>query len=167
MTRLLDRSLGVLAGLLLLALVAVTGIDVVGRYLLGAPLQGAFELTEVLLAGLVFAALPLTTRAGEHVEVDLFAGLMPGGIARLLGRLGAGLAALALAVIAWQLALHAMRLAADGSVTSSLRLPLSLVAGFAAFASGLSAIIAGLQVATGAASDEPATGLRDEAAGRS
>ena len=153
MTRALDRSLGVLAGLLLLGLMLVTCVDVVGRYLLGTPLQGAFELTEVLLAGLVFAALPLTTRAGEHVEVDLFAGAMPAPVFRALGRLSALVAAVALGVVAWKLADQAARLFADGTVTSSLRVPLGLVAAFACLATGLSAVIAAVHTVSGPPGD--------------
>ncbi|MDO5369539.1 TRAP transporter small permease subunit, partial [Paracoccus sp. (in: a-proteobacteria)] len=58
------------AGLTLL-MVVVTCIDVVGRYLFNRPFGGAFEITQMSLAALVFVALPLTTRARAHVEVDL------------------------------------------------------------------------------------------------
>ena len=55
----------------MLTLVAVTVIDVIGRYFFDAPLPGAFELTQILLADLVLAALPMTTFKDSHVEVDL------------------------------------------------------------------------------------------------
>ena len=154
LSRLLEWSLGVLAGLLLLGLIAVTCVDVVGRYVLDRPLQGAFELTQVLLAGLVFAALPLTTQGGEHVEVDLLAGAMPRTVFLMVGRVGAVIAAIALAVIAWRLWDQTLRLFTDGSVTSSLRIPLSLVAGFATVATALSAVIAAVQVVVGLPGDK-------------
>lgn len=61
----------------------ITVIDVIGRYFFSAPLNGAFELTEVLVAALVFAALPLTTERREHVEVDLLQPLSRGPLGRV------------------------------------------------------------------------------------
>ena len=53
--------------LVLMAMVALTVVDVVARYLFNSPVNGAFELTEMMLATVVFLALPLTTAAGEHI----------------------------------------------------------------------------------------------------
>ena len=49
----LQSTLGVGAALLLFSLILVTCVDVVGRYFFSAPLSGAFEITEILLAALV------------------------------------------------------------------------------------------------------------------
>ena len=104
-----------LAAILLLALVAVTGIDVIGRYVLNAPLPGSFELTELMLGALVFAALPLVSREGSHVEVDLIATALPERISRVLALVAAGVSALVLVYFAWQLGQLALRQFEDGS----------------------------------------------------
>lgn len=138
----LTWTLGLLCGLLLFGLIALTCTDVVTRYWFNAPINGAFELTELLLAALIFAALPLTTAAGQHVEVDLLAGLSGKHARRVMNGLAALVSSLVLTVIAWRLALHGLRLFEDGSVTNSLTLPLAPVAWLAALSCAASAVIA-------------------------
>lgn len=138
----LSSALGLLCGLLLFALIALTCTDVVSRYWFNAPVNGAFELTELLLAALIFAALPLTTGAGAHVEVDLLAGFSGPKLRTAMRWLAALLSALVLAVLAWRLAVQGLRLATDGAVTNSLALPLAPVAWLAALSCAASAVIA-------------------------
>ena len=73
------RGAGFLLGLaclcVLAGLIGLTCVDVVARYAFNSPVNGAYELTELLLATLIFLALPLTTAAGEHIEVELLDGL--------------------------------------------------------------------------------------------
>ncbi|MBU2963543.1 TRAP transporter small permease [Citreicella sp. C3M06] len=129
-----------LAALLLLALMAVTGIDVVGRYLLNAPLSGAFEMTELLLGALVFMALPLVSHHGAHVEVDLVAALLPRGINRALGVFAALVSAAMLCWFAWTLLTLMQTQAADGARSVSLGVPLAPFAGLGAAACLLAAL---------------------------
>jgi TRAP-type transport system small permease protein len=135
-----ERVLMGLAALLLLALMAVTGVDVVGRYLLNAPLSGAFELTELLLGALVFVALPLVSRAGAHVEVDLLTELLPRSVNRVLGVFAALVSAAVLGFFAWRLIVLGMGQMADGSRSVSLDVPFAPFAFLGAAACILSAI---------------------------
>ncbi|MBL6432492.1 MAG: TRAP transporter small permease subunit [Alphaproteobacteria bacterium] len=94
----------------------------VARYWFNAPLSGAYELTEIFLASLIFLALPLTTARNRHVEVDL------------LDAAGCGLRASCAGhrpferrrpcIFAWRLWDHATRLAEDRAVTDSLSIRL-------------------------------------------
>jgi TRAP-type C4-dicarboxylate transport system permease small subunit len=138
----LDRLLGWLCGGLILGLTALTAADVILRYWFNAPVSGAFELTEIMLAALIFAALPLTTDRDEHVTVDLVDTLVPPRGRRVLRVIGDLLSALALAVFAWRLVLQALRLMAEGTQTFSLSLPMHPLAWFAGFACALSAGLA-------------------------
>ena len=138
----LSSALGLLCGLLLFALIALTCTDVVSRYWFNAPVNGAFELTELLLAALIFAALPLTTGAGAHVEVDLLAGLSGPKLRTAMRWLAALVSALVLAILAWRLMVQGLRLSTDGAVTNSLALPLAPVAWLAALSCTASAVIA-------------------------
>lgn len=117
-------ALEAVAALLVTGLVLVTCFDVVGRYLFNSPLGGAFELTQVLLGALVFAALPLTTAVGGHVEVDLFLTLMPRHVAQGLGRLGGAVTAAVLLYFAFRLVLLTEDNIAAGTRTAGLGLPL-------------------------------------------
>ena len=64
-------------GLLLFAMMALTFVDVVGRYLFNRSVTGAFEITEIMMAMLIFAGLPLVVRRREHVSVDLIDHFVP------------------------------------------------------------------------------------------
>src|SRR5262245_66592816 len=81
----LDRVLGTAAAILLFCLMALTTADVVGRYIFNRPIRGAFEITELLLLTLIFAGLPLASRADEHVTLD-FIDMVLGNRGRLLLR---------------------------------------------------------------------------------
>jgi len=141
----LELLLSAASGALLLALTLVTCIDVVARYWFNAPLAGAYELTEIFLASLVFLALPVTTSRGEHVEVDLMDMVAGGRLTRAVQPLVGLLVALVLAVFSWRLVLHGQRLAEDGAVSDSLSLPLAPVAFLAATACGLACLAAALR----------------------
>src|SRR5688572_22520035 len=71
-SRLANTLLGAVAAVVLFAMMAVTAIDVFGRYLFNSPLQGGYEFTQLLMVSLIFAALPSVTRRGEHITVGLF-----------------------------------------------------------------------------------------------
>ncbi len=136
----LETFLKGLAALLLLALMAVTGVDVIGRYLLNTPLSGAFEMTELLLGALVFVALPLVSRAGAHVEVDLLVELLPRPVTRVLGLFAALVSAAVLAFFAWQLVRLGLGQLADGSRSVSLGVPFAPFAFLGAAACMLAAL---------------------------
>jgi TRAP-type C4-dicarboxylate transport system permease small subunit len=132
-----------LASLLVLAgLIGLTCVDVVARYAFNSPIAGAFELTELLLATLIFLALPLTTAAGEHIEVELLDGLKSSFLKRL-GTLMAGICTFGvLGIIAFKLLEHAEKLQSRGQVTDSLQIPLSLIGWLGAASFALSALAA-------------------------
>jgi TRAP-type C4-dicarboxylate transport system permease small subunit len=76
-----DALLGVAASVVLLAMMLLTVVDVVARYIFNRPLRGAFEVTELMLLVLIFAGLPLVSFADEHAVMDF--------IDRVVGRRGA------------------------------------------------------------------------------
>jgi len=66
------RVLEVVGAAMILAMMVVTAIDVAGRYFLGKPIGGAFEVTEILMGLVIFAGMPLATARREHIAIDLF-----------------------------------------------------------------------------------------------
>jgi TRAP-type C4-dicarboxylate transport system permease small subunit len=141
----MQGSLGVGAGLLLFCLILVTCVDVVGRYFFSAPLSGAFEVTEILLAALVFTALPLTTERGEHIEVDLLNVGLSDKLKKLISAFAGLFSAALLATLAWRLASHAASSYEDGAITNALSIPLAPFGFLAAFSCMVSAFIAFLR----------------------
>ena len=121
----LDRLLGAAAALLLLALMLLTSVDVVSRYIFNWPLRGAFEITELLLLTLIFAGLPLASRAGEHVTLDFIDRPLPPWGRRLLRRLIDLLCGVVVLGLAWRVWVKADKIAAYGDTTEVLRLPVS------------------------------------------
>lgn len=66
------RLLAVIVQILLFSMMALTFVDVVGRYIFNAPVPGAAEYIEFLLGLLIFSAFPLVTWHREHITVSLF-----------------------------------------------------------------------------------------------
>lgn len=123
-------ALAIVCGVILIAMMTLTVVDVIGRYGFNSPLIGATELTELLLVSVVFIGLPAVTLDDGHVSVDLLVSRMPDWIHpwRLIG---IGLLSVAvLAVVAWRLWIQGTQIASYGGVTNSLRLPVAPVAWF-------------------------------------
>ncbi len=73
-----ERTLLVIAGAALVAIMLIMTVDAIGRYVLTSPLTAAFELVQLLMAVLIFSAMPVVTLRREHVVVDLFENFIPG-----------------------------------------------------------------------------------------
>jgi TRAP-type C4-dicarboxylate transport system permease small subunit len=116
----------------LFAMMMVTVVDVIGRYLFRAPLVASFELTEYLMGVLVFLALPLVSGRGDHIRIGLIDGLM-GAAGRRRLDVAAGLVAGAVCgLVAWPVLGLAGRMAGYGDSTQTLRIPLAPLAYFIA-----------------------------------
>jgi TRAP-type C4-dicarboxylate transport system permease small subunit len=141
---------GLLVALALAAMAVVTALDVIGRYLLNAPLPGSYELVGLLLAITVFAALPLATLGREHVVVDVLDHLLPPRLVALQRAVTEAAAGAVLAVLAWQLWLRGERLALEHATTNLLAIPLApvafLMAAFTALAAAAMVILAGVSL---------------------
>lgn len=111
---------------LLFVLMAVTCVDVTGRYFFNHPLFGGLELTEILLAGMVFFALPLVCAREENIVIDLMT--MPQGKLRIAQNFLANIAgAVTAGVMAQQMWLRALRLDKAGETTIQIKIPLDMV----------------------------------------
>ncbi len=120
-----DFALGAVAAAVLFAMMAVTAVDVVGRYFFNSPLQGGYEFTQLLMLSLVFAGLPTVTRRSDHVSVGLFNHLFRGTIGVVRDAIVALIVAVAAAYLAWRLYLLGGRFAGFGDVTATSRIPLA------------------------------------------
>ncbi|WP_051242020.1 TRAP transporter small permease [Stappia stellulata] len=134
--------LRLVASLLLLTMMVVTFVDVLGRELFSAPLAGAYELTEVLLALVIFVGLPIATARREHVSVDLLTARLPGPVRRGFAVGAAAVTAVVLSVLAWRLFVSAGDFMAYGDATVYLGIPLGPVAGTMAAFTAIAAVVA-------------------------
>ncbi|MEO1104340.1 MAG: TRAP transporter small permease, partial [Pseudomonadota bacterium] len=105
------------AGILLVGMMGLTVVDVVGRYLFSAPVPGAFEATQIMLALAIFAGLPLVTARGEHVTVRLVLDHLPPRLQGVFDIVAALLVAVLLAGAAYLLFQRGEALARFGDRT--------------------------------------------------
>ncbi len=99
----LGRAFAALSGVAILFMMAVTSVDVIGRFFFNAPLTGAFELTELTMALVIFAGLSLAALAREHITVNLFESRIPERARRWQLVAGNVVCAAVVAVMAWRI----------------------------------------------------------------
>ena len=120
--RRIDAALGFAASAILFAMMLLTFVDVVGRYVFSRPVRGGFEITELMLVVLIFAGLPLVSRADEHVTMDFIDRIISMRARRRLERfVHAGCAAL-MFLLTWLVWLKADRIWAYRDATDVLRI---------------------------------------------
>lgn len=80
----LTQPLRVASTAMLIAIVAINAANVVGRYLLSAPISWGEEIMLYLMIGAVFLSFPAVTWDGAHIRMDVLAQALPSGIRRAL-----------------------------------------------------------------------------------
>ncbi|WP_052668698.1 TRAP transporter small permease [Nitriliruptor alkaliphilus] len=129
------------AGLTMLALLAWTVTDIIGRSFFSRPLRGTVELTELGVVILVYLGLARTESQDAHISVDLLY-LRLGPRTKLALRVLAGaIGFVVISIMTWRLYLYAGQLDAGGYTTGILRLPLSPVAMLGVLGSGMFALV--------------------------
>lgn len=121
--KLLELFCGLLSGIALFAIMALTFFDVLGRKLLSDSIDGSLELTELLMVLVIFAALPLVSLRGEHVEFDSLDPYLPGWLRRLQAVIVHLLAAAILLGLAWLMWRTGVQFGENGETTAQLRIP--------------------------------------------
>ncbi len=114
--------LACVAAAVLMALMVLTCMDVAGRYFFNSPVWGAFELTEMMLAALIFAGLPVVSLRNDHVTVDLFDPVTPDWLFRIQHVVACALGATCTAYLAWRLWIRAANMVAAGETTAQLKI---------------------------------------------
>lgn len=124
----LKRGLGLIAAFVLFAMMALTVVDVTGRYAFNSPVAGGFEVMQFLLAILVFTALPIVSHERGHITVSLLDALFKGA-ARRIQQFGVLLvSAVAMAVIAQRMWDQGNVLSDTEAITGFLQWPIAPVA---------------------------------------
>ncbi|KZN15344.1 TRAP transporter small permease [Marinomonas sp. TW1] len=137
--RWIGLTLEAIAATVLLLLVLLTCFDVAGRYLFNNSIDGAVELTQLGLAIMVFAQMPIITWRGSHVVVDLLDHILGNRIVKLLAIFSVLIISTSfyfLAIRIYQLAERSLR---RGELTEYLGLPAGHIAQYIALMSWLTA----------------------------
>jgi TRAP-type C4-dicarboxylate transport system permease small subunit len=151
----LDRVLGAAAAVLLFGLMVITTLDVIGRYIFNWPLRGAFEITELLLLALVFAGLPLVSRADEHVTLDFIDAALGDRGRRLIRRFVDVVCGLIILGLAWRVWIKAGKIAGYGDTTDVLRIPVGPFVYFMALMVAVTAVVHFIKAVLPAAAGKP------------
>jgi TRAP-type transport system small permease protein len=136
-----DSLLGVAASAILMAMMLLTVVDVVARYVFNRPLAGAFEVTELMLLVLIFAGLPLVTYADEHAVMDFIDRLLSPRAQDALRRVVQIASAAVMFLLTWLIWLKADRIWAYRDATDVLRILYGPFVYFMAITIGLAGII--------------------------
>jgi TRAP-type transport system small permease protein len=145
----LRRAVETIMAIVLMSMVALTFADVIGRRLFGAPIYGAHDITEHLMALVVFCGLPLVTVAGAHLTVDLFDRLIGQAWMGWWRALTALLVVGILCLLAWLFLRHGLNAARISEVSQALRLPRGPLYLFIGASFALSALAAAAIALTG------------------
>lgn len=127
--------LELIAAITLFFLMVLTCADVFGRYFLDNSIDGTTELTEMGIAILVFAEMPIVTWRGGHVVVDILDKMMGSRLIKVLGMVSAFLMSTALYFLAVRIYELAARSHRRGEVTEYLQMPAGYIVEYIAFMS--------------------------------
>ena len=107
----------------LFAMMSLVFCDVFSRWAFASPIRGAFEITEVLLVVLIFTGLPLASRWGEHISIDLLFVLLPKSAQHVVARFTQLGVFIVLLGVAWLLFGRAIRIFETGLASPVLSIP--------------------------------------------
>jgi TRAP-type transport system small permease protein len=136
------RAVSLLLVLMLSAMVALTFTDVVGRRLFNTPVFGANDMTEHLMAVIIFAGLPLLTAQRGHLSIDLLDHWLLQPRWRLWHKLVDLLIAAVLGLIAWEYFLAIEEARSISEISPALMIPRAWMYTFIAATTALASLLA-------------------------
>ncbi|WP_323765754.1 TRAP transporter small permease [Marinovum sp.] len=150
---LIVKMLEIFSSIVLALMMLLTFVDVVGRYLLGAPIFGASEMISVMLALVIFAGLGIANARDKHIVVELFDTQVRAISPRVYDIAVQGLSLCVMGLIVYVLFEAALHAAEVNSRTIVLEWPLSWVFGIVAGLAAVSVVcqVLGLMTGTGRA----------------
>ncbi|MBA4501566.1 TRAP transporter small permease [Marinobacterium marinum] len=116
------------AALVMFLMMALTLVDVLGRYLFSTPVTGAFEVTELMLAAVIFLGLPLITAEGGHIAVDILDAALSDRVRLIQYWLVGLINVLAFGIFSWVLWRLAFKVLRYEDTTAVLQIPYAWLA---------------------------------------
>jgi TRAP-type C4-dicarboxylate transport system permease small subunit len=127
---------------MLSVMVALTFTDVVGRRLFNTPVFGANDITEHLMALIVFTGLPLLTARRGHLSIDLFDHWLLQPQWRAWHKAVDVLIAAVLGLIAWEYFVAIGEAVQINEVSPALTIPRAWMYGYIACTTSIAACLA-------------------------
>ncbi|MBI5016436.1 MAG: TRAP transporter small permease [Deltaproteobacteria bacterium] len=141
----LTDALKILGAVCLTAMIALTVVDVAGRFI-GRPVEGAIESTGFLATLVLAFAMPYSHRERVHIGVDILTRRLPPRVAAALEAVTGTAACVLFGFIARQSYLYAVTIKESGERSMTLQLPVHLFIYAVAFSFAALALIQFLDV---------------------
>ncbi|MBX9612851.1 MAG: TRAP transporter small permease [Burkholderiales bacterium] len=138
----IQEAVSLLLVVLLSAIVALTFTDVVGRRMFNTPVFGANDITEHLMALIIFSGLPLLTAKRGHLSIDLFDHWLLQPKWRMWHKAVDILIAAVLALIAWQYFVAIREARNISEVSSALTIPRAWMYTYISLTTAIAAVLA-------------------------
>ena len=116
--------MSVLAMAVLCLMMGLTAVDVLGRYIFNRPVDGTFEMTEMMLAVLVFCSLAFCQFSSGHISVDILVKNFSKGVQKSIQVVNYILTIAIMGLVAWMTFQHALDIKATKDVTMILQIPI-------------------------------------------
>lgn len=110
---------------ILVLMVLTTVVDVFLRYLFNSPILGSYELTEFMMAILVFGSVAYTMVVKGHVTVDLVITRLPARAQAILECITCFIAFLLFGMATYRNVIHAKKVWERNDVSAELFIPIS------------------------------------------
>jgi TRAP-type transport system small permease protein len=151
---LIVKVLEVFSSVVLTIMMLLTFVDVVGRYIFGAPIFGASEMISTMLALVIFAGLGIANARDKHIVVELFDARVRALSPRVYDFAVQGLSLFVMSLIVFVLIEAALHAAEVNSSTIVLEWSLAWIFGIIAALAALSVVCQILGLLTSAADPE-------------
>jgi len=122
-TELVNRSLNWVAGIGLVAMLALTFADVIAVKAFKSPIPGAIEMVSFLSVVVIAFAIAYTLQLKGHIQVEFFVSRLPVRIRSVIGILVSAAGIVLFALLAWRSYEYARVLQLSGEVSMTQRIP--------------------------------------------
>lgn len=119
------RAIAVAGFVVLLAVAALTMVDVLLRWIANAPIKGLNDINGLAIAIVIASCFPLVVAERQNIVIRFLGDALGARPGRWLEALGSAALLAFVALIGWQLVLYTAGLAEAGRTTWHLRLPLT------------------------------------------
>ncbi len=128
----LTSALKVLGAICLAGMMALTCVDVVGRYF-GHPIFGSVEIVGFLATLAVALALPYTHKERGHIGVEILVRLFSKKTQAIIELVTHSVSLALFTVVTWRMALYARTMQKSGEVSMNLEFPEAIIIYVTAF----------------------------------
>lgn len=112
-----------ISGLCFVALMFLGTADVIGRYVFNSPITGTYEISQVLMAGVVLLGWAYTMKTGGHVRVELVISRFPSRLRAIIDFVMMLLSLALFIMITWRSIFLVLQYMEEHRVLQTLNIP--------------------------------------------